>query len=440
MIAINKRRAHVPLQSYTADEQAFEHFRLRSGAAVRPPQPLDRALGGVSIAAASLMPPGHRNPTAAACAAAAALALPLSACSLSALARNPCHPRLGSGLHQPPRAEPEWRRLAVQAVRPSRGGAAGLPCRRLRHRRLGAGAVGWPRVDMGACVSWAEDQGSRWGGRSLQSMPGRHVAGGGMLPRAASPSLPPSANTGPAADPRARQLGVPGPRAPALHQLRLPLPGWAAGLGSTAVDVGIRLMAVSAAVLPKGRGCCRHRRRCSCCAPHPTAAATSDPCRLHALRPCHPHTVNPPFVPEDNPTGCYQLAFDAPAEAAGQGCGSGGCWSAPRLYGPARGAATLPPLGQRRAAAAACLPQACPPSSVSPLHLSAHTPAARSAALVFEGVDSAFYCWLNGQVRGRFCCGGYLRRAEPAGWGPGGPMRAPHLQALEPACPAGDCS
>ncbi|KAL4457400.1 hypothetical protein ABPG75_012265 [Micractinium tetrahymenae] len=55
----------------------------------------------------------------------------------------------------------------------------------------------------------------------------------------------------------------------------------------------------------------------------------------------YPFPVNPPFVPEDNPTGCYQLTFDAPAAA-----------------------------GDRR------------------------------AFLVFEGVDSAFYCWLNGQFVG----------------------------------------
>ncbi|PRW56286.1 Beta-galactosidase isoform A [Chlorella sorokiniana] len=55
----------------------------------------------------------------------------------------------------------------------------------------------------------------------------------------------------------------------------------------------------------------------------------------------YPFPVNPPFVPEDNPTGCYQLHFIAPAEAAGH-----------------------------------------------------------RAVLVFEGVDSAFYCWLNGQFVG----------------------------------------
>jgi hypothetical protein len=56
--------------------------------------------------------------------------------------------------------------------------------------------------------------------------------------------------------------------------------------------------------------------------------------------------VNPPFVPEDNPTGCYQLTFAAPAAAADH-----------------------------------------------------------RVLLVFEGVDSAFYCWLNGQVGlAELCC------------------------------------
>ena len=295
----------------------------------------------------------------------------------------------------------------------------------------------------GACMSWAEEQGLRWCGRSLQSMPGRRVAWGAAsrLPIPAAQRKPwPCRHHAPP------QIRVPanwecqGHGRPHYTNFAYPFPG-----GFRRV-YGRRLLWWAARPRLCRRLCCLTGLAAAAtagaapAAPQSTAAATSDPCRLHALHPCHPHAVNPPFVPEDNPTGCYQLAFDAPAEAAGQRCGSGGCWSAPRLYAPARGAATLPPLGQRRAAAAACLPQACPPSSVSPLHLGAHTPAARSAALMFEGVDSAFYCWLNGQVRGRFCCGCYLRRAEPAGWGPGGPMRAPHLQALEPACPAGDCS
>jgi hypothetical protein len=70
---------------------------------------------------------------------------------------------------------------------------------------------------------------------------------------------------------------------------------------------------------------------------------TADVLPLHP-----PAAVTPPFVPEDNPTGCYQLSFQAPESAAGH-----------RLF------------------------------------------------LVFDGVDSAFYCWLNGQVW-RACVVGYL--------------------------------
>eukprot|EP00887_Chlorella_sp_A99_P002901 scaffold6.g2901.t1 len=64
----------------------------------------------------------------------------------------------------------------------------------------------------------------------------------------------------------------------------------------------------------------------------------------------YPFPIDPPFVPADNPTGCYRLAFDAPAAAAGL-----------RRAGVARGVASF---------------------------------------LVFEGVDSAFYAWLNGQLLG----------------------------------------
>ncbi len=61
----------------------------------------------------------------------------------------------------------------------------------------------------------------------------------------------------------------------------------------------------------------------------------------------YPFPIAPPFVPALNPTGCYRLEFDLPA---------------------ALDAATLRAL--------------------------------TAATLVFEGVDSAFYCWLNGAPLG----------------------------------------
>lgn len=57
----------------------------------------------------------------------------------------------------------------------------------------------------------------------------------------------------------------------------------------------------------------------------------------------YPFPVNPPYVPEDNPTGCYRLEFELPESINATN---------DRLY------------------------------------------------LVFEGVDSAFYCWLNGWLVG----------------------------------------
>ena len=57
----------------------------------------------------------------------------------------------------------------------------------------------------------------------------------------------------------------------------------------------------------------------------------------------YPIPLTPPFVPAANPTGCYHLSFDVAAAALA---------------------------------------------------------AAPAAALVFEGVDSAFYCWLNGHPVG----------------------------------------
>lgn len=57
----------------------------------------------------------------------------------------------------------------------------------------------------------------------------------------------------------------------------------------------------------------------------------------------YPFDVNPPFVPKDNPTGCYWTHFEA---------------------------------GSLPGAREACL------------------------SLVFEGVDSAFACWLNGRFLG----------------------------------------
>lgn len=52
--------------------------------------------------------------------------------------------------------------------------------------------------------------------------------------------------------------------------------------------------------------------------------------------------MNPPFLPDHNPTGCYRVGFDVAPEALRDTC----------------------------------------------------------ATLVFEGVDSAFYCWLNGHSVG----------------------------------------
>lgn len=57
----------------------------------------------------------------------------------------------------------------------------------------------------------------------------------------------------------------------------------------------------------------------------------------------YPFDVNPPFVPSDNPTGCYRLHFNIPLERSRED---------------------------------------------------------RRMLLTFEGVDSAFYCWLNGQFIG----------------------------------------
>jgi beta-galactosidase/beta-glucuronidase len=57
----------------------------------------------------------------------------------------------------------------------------------------------------------------------------------------------------------------------------------------------------------------------------------------------YPFPVNPPFVPSDNPTGCYRVTFNVPLERA-------------------------------------------------------HSD--RRMTLVFEGVDSAFCCWVNGTFIG----------------------------------------
>jgi beta-galactosidase len=64
--------------------------------------------------------------------------------------------------------------------------------------------------------------------------------------------------------------------------------------------------------------------------------------RPHYTNFVYPFPVNPPFVPEENPTGCYRLHFEGPAS----------------------------PTTKYR------------------------------AFLVFEGVDSAFFCWLNGKPVG----------------------------------------
>ena len=57
----------------------------------------------------------------------------------------------------------------------------------------------------------------------------------------------------------------------------------------------------------------------------------------------YPFDVNPPFVPSDNPTGCYRLHFNIPLERSRED---------------------------------------------------------RRMLLTFEGVDSAFCCWLNGKFIG----------------------------------------
>lgn len=44
------------------------------------------------------------------------------------------------------------------------------------------------------------------------------------------------------------------------------------------------------------------------------------------LCPCRSRAVDPPFVPADNPTGCYRLQFEAPAEVGAQRCAvAAGC-------------------------------------------------------------------------------------------------------------------
>ena len=73
---------------------------------------------------------------------------------------------------------------------------------------------------------------------------------------------------------------------------------------------------------------------------HPTGRCRGHDCPVYA-NVIYPFPFNPPQVPADNPTGCYRLNFDAPANWREQ-----------------------------------------------------------DNRIVFEGVNSAFHCWLNGRYIG----------------------------------------
>ena len=98
--------------------------------------------------------------------------------------------------------------------------------------------------------------------------------------------------------------------------------------------------------------CTTRRRQPTLCRRRPQVAVPGNwECQGHG-RPqytnfVYPFPVDPPYVPDANPTGCYRLRFELAPAAAAALAGGGA-----------------------------------------------------SARLVFEGVDSAFYCWLDGAPLG----------------------------------------
>ena len=87
----------------------------------------------------------------------------------------------------------------------------------------------------------------------------------------------------------------------------------------------------------------------------------------------YPWPITAPYVPAANPTGCYRRWFEVPAAWKDRRCESAACFK---------------------------LQSSSPHAVHMPRYQSRHAPGPRRTFLHFEGVNSAMYAWVNGQLLG----------------------------------------